>query len=180
MSYSRSPRADRSTTVGTRGMSRNLLIQRRHPAAVVALARDLRQLGVDALEVRAGQLDVKRGPVLLEIGDALRPRDRDDVIALRQHPRQRELAGGDALLLGELADLGCEQLVALEVLTREARVAAAEVALVELLLGVGEPAGQEPAPDRRVGDEADAELAQRGEDLRLDVARPQRVFALDR
>src|SRR6478735_1331860 len=122
MSYSRSPLADRSTTVGTRGMPRNLAIQRCHPTAVVALAADRRQL------------DLARAPVLLEIGHALGAGDRHDVVALGEHPRQRELARRRALLLGELAELRRQLLVALEVLTREARVAAAEVALVELLL----------------------------------------------
>src|SRR4051794_35844911 len=173
MSYSRSPRADRSTTVGTRGMPRNLSIQRRHPAAVVALAGGLRQLGVDPREVLARQLDVARRPVLLEVGDALRAWDRHDVVALRQDPGERELPGGDALLLGELADLRREALVALEVVTGEARVVAAEVTLVELV-GVREPSGEESAPDRRVGDQADPEVAQRRQDLGLHVARPQR------
>src|SRR3954454_11920372 len=139
MSYSRSPRADRSMTVGTRGMPRNLAVQRRHPTAVVALARGLRQLGVDALEVRVGQLKLGRSPVLLEVRDPLGAGDRDDVLALCQHPRKRELAGRDALLLGELADLRGEALVALEVLSDETRIAPAEVALVELALGVREP-----------------------------------------
>src|SRR5436190_5037386 len=132
MSYSRSPRADRSMTVGTRGMPRNLAIQRCHPAAVVALPGDLGQLGVDALEVFVGQLDVARGPVLLDVGDALGSGDRDDVVALREHPCECQLARRDALLLGELADLRRQPLVALEVRAGEARVAAAEVALVEL------------------------------------------------
>src|SRR5919112_939995 len=119
MSYSRSPRADRSTTVGTRGMPRNLAVQRRHPTAVVALAGRLGQLGVDALQVILAQLDLGRAPVLLEVGHALGAGDRHDVLAPRQHPRERKLPGRDALLLGELADLGRQPLVALQVLTRE-------------------------------------------------------------
>src|SRR3954452_4453721 len=105
MSYSRSPRADRSTTVGTRGMPRNLAVQHRHPTAVVALAGHLGQLGVDVPELVVAELDLRRAPVLLEVGHALGAGDRDDVVALRQHPGQRELPGRDALLLGELADL---------------------------------------------------------------------------
>ena len=61
----------------------------------------------------------------------------------------------------------------------EARLVAAEVVLVELV-GGAEAAAEEAAPERRVGDEADAELAQRRQDLRLDVARPQRVLGLHR
>ena len=39
---------------------------------------------------------------------------------------------------------------------------------------------RKPRPSGRVGDEADAELAQRRQDLGFDVARPQRIFGLDR
>ena len=40
--------------------------------------------------------------------------------------------------------------------------------------------GQEPPPERRVGDVADAELAARRHDVALDVAEPQRVLGLQR
>src|SRR5436305_3343006 len=99
MSYSRSPRADRSTTVGTRGMPPNLSVQRRHPASVVALAGNLGQLGLDASDVVVAQADLRRAPVLLEVGDALGARDGDDVLALGKDPGERELARRDALLL---------------------------------------------------------------------------------
>ena len=56
---------------------------------------------------------------------------------------------------------------------------APEVVLVELV-GRREAAGEEAAPERRVGDEADAELAAGRQDLRLGVARPQRVLGLQR
>ncbi len=66
-----------------------------------------------------------------------------------------------------------------QVLAREARPVATEVALVELV-GRAEPTRQEAASERRVGDERDAELLQRRQDLGLDVARPQRVLRLHR
>src|SRR6478672_4850375 len=52
-----------------------------------ALGRDL----VDALEVGARERDVHCADILLEIAAALGSGNRDHVIALRQHPRQREL-----------------------------------------------------------------------------------------
>src|SRR3954453_16150118 len=110
MSYSRSPRAVRSMTVGRGGMPRNLAIQRGHPTAVVALTGGRGQLGVDVLEVLVGQLDLARGPVLLEVRDPLGSRDRDDIVALGQDPGERELPGRHALLLGELAHLRCQLL----------------------------------------------------------------------
>ena len=67
----------------------------------------------------------------------------------------------------------------LQVLAGEARPVAAEVALVELV-GRGEAPREEAAAERRVGDERDAQLFERRQDLRLDVARPQRVLGLHR
>ena len=60
-----------------------------------------------------------------------------------------------------------------------ARVVVAEVVL-RIVLGALDRAGQEAAAERREGDEPDAEFAQRRDDLRLQVALPQRIFALQR
>src|SRR4051794_8269214 len=154
-------------------------VDRRHVRVAVAGRRpDGRDL-LEPGEVVVGQLDVGRRDVLLEISHLLRARDRDDVVAAAQHPCERELAGRAPLLLGDAPHALDEVEVALEVLALEARVVAAEVVLVE----VGrarEAAGEEAAPERAVGDEADAELADRRQDLVLGVARPQRVLALQR
>ena len=56
---------------------------------------------------------------------------------------------------------------------------AAEVVLQEVVRRA-EATGQEAAPERRVRDEADAELAHRRQDLLLGIARPQRVLGLKR
>ena len=58
---------------------------------------------VDPAQVVRGQLDVGGAEVLLQVGDPLGARDRHDVVALGEHPGERQLAGGDALLGGELA-----------------------------------------------------------------------------
>ena len=76
----------------------------------------------------------------LQVGAALGAGDRDDVLAAAQHPGEGELPGGDAPLLGELADVVGEGEVALDVRPGEAGAVAAEVALVELL-GRGEASG---------------------------------------
>ena len=68
--------------------------------------------------------------------------------------------------------------VALGVLAAEARLGAPPVVGVELV-GRAEAAGEEAAAERGVGDEADAELAQRRQHLVLDVAAEERVLALD-
>ena len=128
-------------------------------------------------EVLGAELDVGRGRVLLEVAPALRARDRDEVVALREHPREGQLRGRDALLLGDLRDLGGQLQVGVQVLAGEARAAAAEVLLVELV-GRLEAAREEAAPERRVGDEADPELAAGGQHPGLGVAGPQRVLGL--
>ena len=99
--------------------------------------------------------------VLLEVLAALRARDRHDVVALREHPRERELRGRAALLRrrspararrgrgssrssrpGSAAGSGGSR--------RRARSSKRLIC-----------AGQEAAAERAVGDEADAELAAR-------------------
>lgn len=85
---------------------------------------------------------------------------------MRQYPSQGELTGRDALILGD-AGQGLDELeVAGKVLVREARVLEARVGGVEVGAG-GDGAGEEAAAERGVGDDLDAELAGRGEELRL-------------
>ena len=48
------------------------------------------------------------------------------------------------------------------------------------VVGRADPAGEEAAAERAVGDEADPELAHRRQDLGLGLARPERVLGLQR
>ena len=66
------------------------------------LADDL----ADLVEISLGEDDVARGPVLVEVLDALRAGDGQDEVGpvYLCAPRERELARGDALLRGELLD----------------------------------------------------------------------------
>src|SRR5690349_11908844 len=73
-----------------------LEVDETHVAVPVARRRALRKRLLDALSVLLGQLDVARGDVLLEITHTLRSGYRDNVVALREHPRERELRGRDA------------------------------------------------------------------------------------
>src|SRR4051812_46383969 len=93
-----------------------LAVDRGHAHAVVAVTRRLRYLGVDAGEICLRQLHVGRGEVLLEVLAAFRAGYGDDVAALRQYPRERELAGGARFLACELLDLRHETKVVVEVL----------------------------------------------------------------
>src|SRR5262245_27367389 len=127
MSYSRSPRAERSMTIGTRGIRWTLAVERRHPLRGVAVAQALGQCRGDLGEVLGRQLDIERADVLLETLDAPSAGDRDDVVALREHPGERELRRGHALRRGKLLDLAHQVEVALEALALEAGRRAAEV-----------------------------------------------------
>src|SRR3954447_19067230 len=61
-------------------------IDEAHVRIPVSRGRALRKRALDACEVVRGQPDIRSGRVLLEVADALRARDRDDVLALREHP----------------------------------------------------------------------------------------------
>ena len=74
-----------------------------HAGFVVALTGGLGKLRVDARHVVNCQLDVDRPSIPLEVRAALRPGDRNQIVALRQHPRNRQLRRRDALFRGDLA-----------------------------------------------------------------------------
>ncbi len=60
---------------------------------------------MDAGEVVVGQRHVGGGDVLLEPLGTAGAGDRDDVVALRQQPGERELGDGDLLARGQLLQL---------------------------------------------------------------------------
>src|SRR5262249_29493304 len=124
---------------------------------------DRRRLG-DALQVGGGELHLERGEVLVYALRALRAGDRDDVLALREQPREHELRRRALLLVRDLLQAAPHRDVRVEVLGLEARVREAAVALGQVALAVPR-AGEHAAAERRVGDERDAELAAAGERL---------------
>ena len=67
----------------------------------VADHRVARHGRVEGGQVVGGEVHVGGADVLLEVGDPLGAGDRDDVVALREHPGERELAGRAALVLGD-------------------------------------------------------------------------------
>ena len=79
--------------------------------------------------MRPRQLDLGGGRVLLEVLDALRARDRHDVLALVQQPRERQLRRRAVELGGDLLEALDPRQVALAVSALEARQARAEVVL---------------------------------------------------
>src|SRR5260370_30952509 len=66
-----------------------------------ALGRNL----FDLREFALRQLDLGRRSVFFKVGAALGTGDRDHVFSLREHPRERELARRDSLLLRNRFDL---------------------------------------------------------------------------
>ena len=116
--------------------------------------------------------------VLLEVGDPLASRKRHDVVAAREQPRQRQLRRRRAAALREGAQLGDQREVVLDVARIEARDAAAQIVFAQTVGGAHRAGEQSPA-QRRVRDERDVQLAcRRQHAVRLDIAREQRVLAL--
>src|SRR5262245_48575652 len=150
-----------------------------HPRLGVAQSgrRVARNRAIDAAQLLGGEAHVHRPGILLDVTAPLRPGDRHDVRALGQHPGESELRGGALFLLGHLLDSVGQRQVVRKILALKARVVAAVVVGGEVL-GLFEPAAQESAPQRAVGDEPDAELAAGREDVVLGVARPERVLRL--
>src|SRR6185436_3982154 len=126
----------------------------------IAIPRDHRAEGIERGKIRRRQRDVDGGRVLFDALDARRSRNRDDVGTARQQPGERELRRRAALLPREILDAGHEIEIALEVLALKARVLTTPVAWREIVHRA-EPSGEEPAAERAVGDEADAELTTR-------------------
>ena len=107
----------------------------RQRRTVLALAKALARRGagreerVDARQRRRVERDVRRARVLLDVRDALAARQRDDVVAAREQPREGELRGAHAVLARERGELVDEREVALEVAAVEARHAPPQIVL---------------------------------------------------
>jgi Aldo/keto reductase family len=121
------------------------------------------------------------------VGRAIRDR-RDEVVLATKFGFVSHAGGGPGVLdsspanirtavEGSLERLVEEAQVALDVLAGEARVGFAPVVVGELL-GGADLAGEEAVTERRVGDEADAELAQERQQLGLRITGPERVLRL--
>src|SRR5689334_18416910 len=99
---------------------------------------------VDAREVLPREPHVESADILLQVLATLGAGDRHDVVALRQHPGERELRGRAALLPCHGLDLAHEVEVLLEVLALEARRGTAEIVRLQIVDGLDLP-GEEAA-----------------------------------
>src|SRR3954447_22673962 len=150
-----------------------LAVDRRHGLSVIALARSRagRQDPVEAVDLFLRQFDVERDDILVEIAPMFGTGDGHHVVALGEHPGERELSGGATLFPRHRLDLVDELDVLLEILALEARVVLAEIALAEIARRLDLPS-EETAPERRISDIGDAELANRRQHLGFGVAAP--------
>ena len=108
------------------------------------------------LVLRQNQLD--GAPVLFHVLDLLRARDGNDILPLRQQPRQRQLPGRAPFRLRQRPDLVHELQVFGEILLREARKPQSGVTGLEIVAGLV-LTGEESPAERAVGDDGNVELA---------------------
>src|SRR5262249_41838773 len=109
----------------------------------------------------------------------LRSRNRHDAFILRQYPRERDLRGRALVNGGDLLDRLEQRHVLAEVVDQKARVLAAPV-LWQQRIETLDRAGEKAAPEWRISEKTDAELAASGQDVLFDIARPQRILGLER
>jgi hypothetical protein len=149
-----------------------------HVPLVVALAGRRREV-VQPFDQPGAQFDLVGGGILLDTRDPLGSGDRRNVVALREQPGQRHLRRCGARLGGDGLDLIDDTQVALEVLAGQARVGLAPVVVGKLLERADLPS-EETVAERRVGNEADAQLTQQRQQFGFRIASPEGVFSLQR
>src|SRR6266545_2097947 len=142
----------------TRSTAFRSVVDDGHARLLVALANGRSEV-VQPCDLLDVQLDTVGCSVLLDAGNPLRAGDRGDIVALREQPGESDLCWCGVDLGSDRLDLVDDAKVFLEVAFGEARVVLAPVAVVELVRGA-ERSGEEAVPERRVGHEADAQVAQ--------------------
>src|ERR1700741_1286187 len=131
----------------------------------------------DAPEIFLRQRQAECREIFVDALAALGAWNGDDVLALREHPGQRELRRRAALLTGNFFNALRKGDVLVQRIALEARMLQAAVALGQVGLAVHR-AGQHAAAERRVGDERDAELPGRLEGLLSLFSVQQGIFVL--
>jgi chorismate mutase len=143
-----------------------------------ALYRDLGNRTLDVVEIVGGEFDASRSDVLVEAVQLRGTGDRNDPRLLGKQPGDRDLGTRHPLLGCDFAEHLDQRLVRLSSLRREARNDVAEVGAVERRVLV-DRAREEALAERAEGDEVDAELLERRQDLLLGLSPPQRIYALE-
>jgi hypothetical protein len=163
--------------IGTRALS----VHDFHHVLGIAIARGCAggEDFVEPTQVVRAKLYVESGNIFLQILAPLGTGDGDDVVVLRQHPRQRKLRRLAAFLLRDLLDFVYEVEILLEVFSLETGRESAVVVRGEIFEAL-ELSGEKPAAERAVGDEAYAEFTAGREQFVFRLAAPQGIFGLQR
>ena len=120
-----------------------------------------------------------RADIFFQIFSALGSGNRNNVVALREHPRERELRGRAFLFAGDLFDATHQIEILLEVFSLKARRVTAIIVGCEVFEFLKLP-GQKSAAEWAIGDETNAEFAAGGQNFVFGIARPERIFGLQR
>src|SRR5437868_1513698 len=127
---------------------------------------------VDPFEIVRIQEHIERVPIFAQIFSSFRPRNWDDIFALRQDPGQGELRGRATFFPSNLAHLANEIQITLEIFSLKPR-GTPPVVVLRQVFEAFDLAGQEPATERGIGDKTDAELAANTEHFLFWIARPE-------
>ena len=146
----------------------------------LALHLDRGERLLDAPQIVRGELDRSSADVLLQAVQLRRPGDRHDPGLLRQQPGERDLRRRRALPLGDRPSQIDQRLVRLARLRREARDDVAEVVLRRTSCSRRSCRSGSPCPSGLNGTKPMPSSSQRRQHLRLRLAPPQRVLALQR
>ena len=122
-------------------------------------------------------MNVQGAEILFEVFDAFGPRDRHDIVALRQHPREGQLRSCASLVPSHLFDAGCEIDVTLKILTLKSRRVSPHILRRKIFITLN-VAGEKTASQRAIGNEADAQFAANIQDAVFGIAGPKGVFVL--
>src|SRR5438477_1349461 len=133
---------------------RALAVEDRHLLLRVALAGDgvRRDRPLDRGHLVLAELQLERPQRLVQALGRARADEGHDVLAAREHPRDRKLRYARAIGRGDRAQLLDQREVAPAVRLGEARRVRAEVARIELALGREVPADEPPAEHAVRGD----------------------------
>src|SRR5579875_1916384 len=105
--------------------------------------------------------------------------DWNNVFAFVQQPRERDLAGCGVFPFGNFADDAGGAHIRVEVLPLKTRVIMTPIGF-GVLLGAFYVAGEKAAAERGERHQTDSELVQGRNDILLQIALPERIFALQR
>src|SRR6266550_3032836 len=134
---------------------------------------------IDAREILAGKSNIERSDIFLQIFAPFRAGNRDDVVALRENPGKGQLRRRALFLVRDFFDAFHEIQIALKIFALKSRCRAPVIVLWQILWLLN-LSSEKPAAERTVRHEADAKLAADAKNFGFGVARPERVFRLQR